>query len=43
MDSTFSSKNFVPSQLKKLRGKTNIKNIIAAEDGLKIKIEELIV
>ena len=43
MDSTFSSKNFVPSQLEKLRGKTNIKNIIAAEDGLKIKIEELIV
>ncbi|MBY9015950.1 MAG: hypothetical protein KGD68_09695 [Candidatus Lokiarchaeota archaeon] len=42
MDSTFSPKNFVPSQIEKLREKTNISNIIAAEDGLKIKIEELL-
>jgi len=42
MDSTFSTKNFVPSQLIKFREKTNIANIISAEDGLKIKIEELL-
>jgi len=42
MDSTFSTKNFVPSQLIKFREKTNIPNIIGAEDGLKIKIEELL-
>ena len=42
MDGPRSSKNFVPSQLKKLKEKTTIKNIIAAEDGLKIKIASLL-
>lgn len=41
MDSQKSPKNFVPSQLKKLRESTRIKNIIAAEDGLKLKISNL--
>jgi len=39
MDSSFSPKNFVPSQIEKIRDKTNIPNLIAAEDGLKIKID----
>jgi len=39
MDSTFSSKNFVPNQIEKIRDKTNIPNVVAAEDGLKIKID----
>ena len=42
MDSPRSQKNYVPSQVKKLREKTNIKNVIAAEDGLKIKIDEIL-
>ena len=42
MDSPRSQKNFVPSQVKKLREKTDIKNVIAAEDGLKIKIDEIL-
>lgn len=42
MDSPRSTKNFVPSQVKKLQEKTNIKRIIAAEDGLKLKIDELL-
>jgi len=42
MDSPRSQKNFVPSQVKKLKEKTNIKNVIAAEDGLKIKIDEIL-
>lgn len=42
MDSPRSTKNYVPSQVKKLQETTNIKNIIAAEDGLKIKIRELL-
>ncbi|MFX1363777.1 MAG: MBL fold metallo-hydrolase [Promethearchaeota archaeon] len=42
MDSPRSTKNYVPSQVKKLQGNTNIKNIIAAEDGLKIGIKELL-
>ena len=42
MDSTFSLKNFVPSQIEKLRDKTNIPNLVAAEDGLKIKIDFII-
>ena len=42
MDGPRSTKNFVPSQVKKLKEKTNIKNIIAAEDGLKIKIDKLL-
>jgi len=42
MDSPFSPKNFVPSQLAKLRDETNIKTIIAAEDGSKIKISDFL-
>lgn len=42
MDSPRSLKNFVPSQVEKLKEKTNIKNVIAAEDGLKIKIMKLL-
>ena len=42
MDGPRSPKNLVPSQVKKLKNLTNIKNVIAAEDGLKIKIEELL-
>lgn len=42
MDGYRSKKNFVPSQVKKLKEQTNIKNIIAAEDGLKIKISRLL-
>jgi len=42
MDGPRSPKNFVPSQVKKLKEKTTIKNIIAAEDGLKIKIASLL-
>ncbi len=42
MDSLRSTKNYVPSQVKKLQETTNIKNIVAAEDGLKIKITELL-
>ncbi len=38
MDSNFSPKNYIPSQIAKLRGGTNIKTIVAAEDGSKIKI-----
>lgn len=42
MDGPRSPKNLVPSQVKKLKEKTTIKNIIAAEDGLKIKIVSLL-
>ncbi|MFW9999339.1 MAG: MBL fold metallo-hydrolase [Candidatus Hodarchaeota archaeon] len=42
MDSPKSTKNHVPSQVKKLQESTNIRNIIAAEDGLKLKITELL-
>ncbi len=42
MDSSMSTKNYVPSQVAKLQEDTNIKNIVAAEDGLKIKITELL-
>ncbi|MFX1307576.1 MAG: MBL fold metallo-hydrolase [Promethearchaeota archaeon] len=42
MDSPRTTKNFVPSQVKKLQENTNIKNIIAAEDGLKIQIGDLL-
>jgi len=42
MDSPFSPKNFIPSQIEKLKEKTDINTIIAAEDGLKIKIAEII-
>lgn len=42
MDSPRSTKNYVPSQVKKLQESSNIKNIVAAEDGLKISIKELL-
>jgi len=42
MDSSFSPTNYVPSQLAKLRDETNIKTIIAAEDGSKIKISKFL-
>ena len=43
MDGPRSKRNFVPSQVNKLQEQTNIKKIIAAEDGLKLKIDELII
>jgi ribonuclease BN (tRNA processing enzyme) len=42
MDGPRSNRNYVPSQVKKLKEKTNIDNIIAAEDGLKLNIDELL-
>lgn len=42
MDSPRSTKNYVPSQVIKLQESSNIKNIVAAEDGLKISIRELL-
>jgi ribonuclease BN (tRNA processing enzyme) len=42
MDGPRSTENQVPNQVKKLINKTQIKNIISAEDGLKIKISSLL-
>jgi len=42
MDSPFSPKNYIPSQITKLREETNIKTIIAAEDGSIIKISDFL-
>jgi hypothetical protein len=42
MDGPRSQKNHVPSQVAKLQKSTNIKRVVAAEDGLKLKIEELL-
>ena len=42
MDSPFSTQNFIPSQIKKLEDNTKISRIIAANDGLKLKICDLI-
>ena len=42
MDSSFSPKNYIPSQIAKLREETNIKTIVAAEDGAKIKISDFL-
>ncbi|MHA2397661.1 MAG: MBL fold metallo-hydrolase [Promethearchaeota archaeon] len=42
MDGPRSRMNYVPSQIKKLKEETTIKNIIAAEDGLRLRINELI-
>jgi len=42
MDSIKSPKNFVPSQLEKIREKTNVTKVVAAEDGLKIKISDFL-
>lgn len=43
MDGPRSKRNYVPSQVKKLQEKTNIKRIIAAEDGLKLQINKLLI
>lgn len=43
MDSLYSSKNYVHSQVKKLIEMTNIKSVIGAEDGMKIKIDKILV
>ncbi|MHA2006645.1 MAG: MBL fold metallo-hydrolase [Promethearchaeota archaeon] len=43
MDGSRSEKNFVPSQVKKLKEQTKIKKVIAAADGLKLDIEKLLV
>ena len=40
MDSPKSIKNFVPNQVKKLIESTKIAHVVAAKDGLKIKIKE---
>jgi ribonuclease BN (tRNA processing enzyme) len=42
MDSPRSVKNFVPSQVKKLKEQTKVKSVIAAEDGLKIKMTDIL-
>ncbi|MHA2284111.1 MAG: MBL fold metallo-hydrolase [Promethearchaeota archaeon] len=42
MDGPRSKINHVPSQVAKLQEKTDIKRVIAAEDGLKLKINELL-
>lgn len=42
MDGPRSKKNHVPSQVKKFEENTKIRNVIAAEDGLKLKINELL-
>ncbi len=42
MDSPISKKNYIPSQIEKIKEFTNIKNVIAAEDGLKLRIEDLL-
>jgi ribonuclease BN (tRNA processing enzyme) len=41
MDSPSSFKNYVPSQILKLKQATRIKKVIASKDGLKLKIEQL--
>lgn len=42
MDSPRSSKNFVPSQVKKIKEKTEIKRVIGAIDGMKLTILDLL-
>jgi len=42
MDSPLSKRNYVPSQVEKIHKSTNIKNIIAAEDGLKLRLSDLL-
>ena len=41
MDSLSSLKNFIPSQIKKLEDNLSFKHVIAAEDGLKLRIKEI--
>jgi ribonuclease BN (tRNA processing enzyme) len=42
MDSPFSKKNYVPSQVEKIKKLTNVRNVIGAYDGLKLEIEKLL-
>ncbi|MFX0071810.1 MAG: MBL fold metallo-hydrolase [Candidatus Hermodarchaeota archaeon] len=42
MDGPRSNKNHIPSQVKKFKEQTNIRKIIAAEDGMKINIADLL-
>jgi hypothetical protein len=42
MDSPLSPKNFVPSQVKKLKAETRIEKIIPANDGLKLNVKNLL-
>ncbi|MFO8017655.1 MAG: MBL fold metallo-hydrolase [Promethearchaeia archaeon] len=42
MDGPFSKKNNVPTQVRKLKEKTEIPHIIAAYDGLKISLQDLL-
>ena len=42
MDSYSSNQNYVPSQVKKFKMQTKIKNVIATRDGMKIKVSELL-
>ncbi len=42
MDGPRSDKNLVPGQVKKFQEETDIKNVIGAKDGLKIKISDLL-
>jgi len=42
MDGPRTNKNHVPNQVKKLKKQTKIRNVIAAEDGLRIKISDIL-
>ena len=42
MDSGYSKRNFVSSQVEKIKQLTDIDNIIAAEDGLRIQLKDLL-
>ncbi|MHA1748672.1 MAG: hypothetical protein ACTSYF_08550, partial [Promethearchaeota archaeon] len=42
MDSPFSRKNFVPSQVQKFKEKTNLRYVRAAKDGLKLKLKSIL-
>ncbi|MBY9005859.1 MAG: hypothetical protein KGD63_03790 [Candidatus Lokiarchaeota archaeon] len=42
MDSPLSKKNYIPSQVEKIKKFTNIEKIIAAEDGLRLKIDDIL-
>ncbi|MFW9877139.1 MAG: MBL fold metallo-hydrolase [Candidatus Thorarchaeota archaeon] len=42
MDGPRSKMNLVPSQVSKLQDQTNIKKVVAAKDGLKLRIDELL-
>ena len=42
MDSDYSKRNFVPSQVEKIKQLTDIDNIIAAEDGLRLAVKDFL-